>query len=184
MVFSLPEVYIPSFGAIDDRITFGNNQIQLMTDYHLLNSLLQSIERDPDTGAEVSEVRGLLLILLKDEIFRVHTWLSPLVHNTSIAPASLDEASLVTVVERAWRVDPYLAVHLSERFMVPSLLKEIRRLILLTPEDVIQSPLAAEILLGDTLSPDLQFQLKVFYTIFHPNCSTYYTGRMWSRQQQ
>jgi phosphatidylinositol 4-kinase len=43
--------------------------------------------------------------------------------------------------------------------------KEIRRLILANPEDVINSPLAAEIMLGDNLSADLTFQLKVHFPL-------------------
>lgn len=103
----------------------------------------------------------MLQILLKDETFRVHTWLSPLLNDPSVTPVSLDEASWMATVRSAWRIDPYLAVHLSERFVSPAMHKEIRRLVIANPEDVIESPVAAQILLGDSLSSDLRFQLKV-----------------------
>ena len=49
-----------------------------MTDHHLLISLAHGLDRDPDTGEDIREAKRLLQILLKDETFRVHTWLSPL----------------------------------------------------------------------------------------------------------
>jgi hypothetical protein len=41
------------------------------------------------------------------------------------------------------------------------MMKEIRRLILANPEDVIELPVAAQIMLGDSLSPDLGSRLRV-----------------------
>lgn len=142
-------------------MTFGNNRIQTTTDYHLLTSLSSGLDRDPDTGEDIRDMKRLLQILLKDETFRVHTWLSPLVHDASVTPVTLDEGAWPGVVRSAWKLDPVLAVHMSQRFQSPSLQKEVRRLILVNPEDVIECPLAAQIMLGDTLSSDLQFQLKV-----------------------
>jgi hypothetical protein len=61
------------------------------------------------------------------------------------------------------------------------MMKEIRRLILANPESVIDSPLAAQIMLGDSLASDLAFQMKVFlivawlivaFAILGTRCST------------
>jgi phosphatidylinositol 4-kinase A len=132
-----------------------------MTDYHLLTSLSQGLDRDPDTGENIRETKRLLQILLKDETFRVHTWLSPLSNDLSVSPLSLEEGIWPAVVRLAWKIDPYIAVHLSERFVSPSMMKEISRLIMANPEDTIESPVAAQILLGDSLTPDSRFPLKV-----------------------
>jgi phosphatidylinositol 4-kinase len=153
-------MYVLSF-FINDRVTFGNNRIQLLTDSHLLASLAVAIDRDPEVGADIREHRRLLRILLKDETFRVHTWLSPLGNEASIGPATVEEGQWPAVVKAAWKVDPYLAVHLSGRCTSQAMMKEVRRLIMANPEDVIEAPVAAQILLGDSLSPDLRFQLKV-----------------------
>jgi phosphatidylinositol 4-kinase len=153
-------MYVLSFFT-NYRVTFGNNRIQLLTDSHLLASLAVAIDRDPEVGADIREPRRLLRILLKDETFRVHTWLSPLGNDTSIGPAIVEEGQWPGVVRAAWKVDPYLAVHLNERFTSQAMTKEVRRLIMANPEDVIESPVAAQILLGDSLTPDLRFQLKV-----------------------
>jgi phosphatidylinositol 4-kinase A len=138
-----------------------------MTDYHLLTSLVHGLDRDPDTGEDIRESKRLLQILLKDETFRVHTWLSPLANDASVGPVNLDETTWPVAVRSAWRLDPYLAVHLSERFVSRRMNKEIRRLIMANPEDVIESPVAAQVLLGDSLSPDLKFQLKVHSATIH-----------------
>jgi phosphatidylinositol 4-kinase A len=142
-------------------VMFGNNQIQLMTDYHLLTSLQQGLGRDPDGGEDIREAKRLLLILLKDETFRVNTWLNPLSNEQSVGPVAIDDAGWPAVVRQAWKVDPEIAVHLRERFNSAVMMRELRRLILTNPEDVIQCSEAAEILLGDSLSSDLRFQLKV-----------------------
>jgi phosphatidylinositol 4-kinase A len=144
---------------------FGNNRIQLMTDLNLLTALAAELNRDGDCGEDNRDMKRLLQILLKDETFRVQTWLSPLTNYTSATPVNLDESLWPGVVRAAWRLDPYLAVHLSQRFVSQSVKKEIRRLISANPEDAIQSPLAAEILLGHYLSTDLTFQLKVLFSI-------------------
>jgi phosphatidylinositol 4-kinase len=109
--------------------------------------------------------------LLKDETFRLHTWLSPLAADPHVGPVFLEETSWLTAVRVAWNVDPYLAVHLSERFVSVAMFKEIRRLILANPEDVIESPLAAQIMLGDSLASDLGFQLRVTSIGGLINCS-------------
>ena len=148
--------------VIDGSVTFGNNRIQLSTDAHLLASLSIAIEQDPDTGADIREPRRLLQILLKDETFRVHTWLSPLLNDPAVGPSIVEELQWPAAVRAAWKINPYLAVHLSERFVSPSMIKEIRRLIFAYPEDVVESVLAAQILLGESLSADLQsFPLTV-----------------------
>ena len=84
----------------------------------------------------------------------------------------------------AWRIDPYLAVHLSERFVSPAMHKEIRRLVMANPEDVIESPVAAQILLGDSLSSDLRFQLKVLLAQMVTKSSIYYIGHLLSLLQR
>jgi hypothetical protein len=140
---------------------YGNNGIQLTTDAHLLASVAAAIDRDPHTGQDIRDIKQLLQMLIRDETFRVQTWLNPLSNDLSIRPAIVDETSWTTVVRVGWKVDPYLAVHLSERFTSLSMSKEIRRLIKANPQDVRKSPLAAQLLLGESLSPDLGFQLNV-----------------------
>jgi phosphatidylinositol 4-kinase A len=157
---------------------FGNNRIQLTTDYHLLTSVTQSLDRDPDTGTDTSELKRLLQVLLKDETYRVHTWLSPLANDLSIGPVNIDEAIWPTIVRSAWKVDPHLAVHLSERFVSPSMNKEIHRLVVANPEDVVESPVAAQILLGENHSHNLGFQLEVLPKLNWTNCSNYYIGHL------
>lgn len=146
-------------------MTFGNNRIQTTTDYYLLTSLSSGLDRDPDTGEDIHDMKRLLQLLLKDETFRVHTWLSPLAHDASVTPVILDEGAWPGLVRSAWKLDPVLAVHMSQRFASQSLHKEVRRWIVANPEDVIHCAVAAQIMLGDTLSSDLQFQLKVRFLL-------------------
>ena len=160
--YAHPPMYVLIPTIPDYSVTFGNNRIQTTTDYHLLTSLSAGLDRDPDTGEDIREMKRLLQILLKDETFRVHTWLSPLAHDASVTPVILEEGPWPGVVRSAWKLDPVLAVHMSQRFASQSLQREVRRLIVANPEDVIECPLAAQIMLGETLSSDLQFQLKVF----------------------
>src|SRR5579859_2409316 len=140
--YAHPPMYVPSDSSLTYSVTFGNNRIQLITDAHLLASLAAAIDRDPETGQDIRDIKRLLQILLKDESFRVHTWLSPLAADPHVGPVFLEETSWPTAVRVAWNVDPYLAVNLSERFVSVAMMKDIRRLIMANPEDVIESPLA------------------------------------------
>ena len=130
------------------------------------------------------ETKQLLHVLLKDETFRVYTWLSPLANDSSVVPVNLDESNWVEVVRSAWKLDPYLAVHLSERFTSPAMQKEIRRLIAANPEAVIESPVAAQILLGESLSSDITFPLKVTASLISLIASIYCTGLLLSHRRQ
>jgi phosphatidylinositol 4-kinase A len=175
--YAHPPMYSPLRSQFDNSVAFGNNRIQTTTDYHLLTSLSTGLDRDPDTGVDIHDMKRLLQILLKDETFRVYTWLSPLANDASVAPVVLEEGAWPSVVRSAWKLDPVLAVHMSQRFASPSLQKEVRRLIVANPEDVITCPVAAQIMLGDTLSSDLQFQLKVTPFRDWTYSSTSCTGR-------
>ena len=174
--YARPPTYINSEFSLNHSVTFGNNRIQSITDAHLLASLAAGIDRDPETGQDIRDIKRLLQILLKDETFRLHTWISPLAPDPHVGPVFLEETSWLTAVQVAWNVDPYIAVHLSERFISASMMKEIRRLILANPESVIDSPLAAQIMLGDSLASDLAFQMRVFSIAALIDCSICYSG--------
>ena len=141
-------------------VQFGSNRIQLITDYQLLQGLSQALDHDPELDPETRDYKRMLMILLKDETFRVHVWLNPLANDLSIGPPTLDDAGWMMTARAAWRMDPILAVHLVKRFAWPALSREIRRLVITNPQDVVDSPLAAQILLGEGTSPDLRLQLR------------------------
>jgi len=151
-------------GRSNPSVTYGNSRIQLTTDAHLLASLSVALDRDCPSQ-EVYEHNRLFILLLKDELFRVHTWLSPVSSDPTIGPVTIPEEGWPEYVRSAWKINRLIAVHLSERFSSNSLDREIQKLVFLYPEEVIDSPLAAQILLGERLSPDLLFQLRVTHFV-------------------
>ena len=63
----------------------------------------------------------------------------------------------------AWAESPALAIQFLARFRSPILFQNIRRMLLESPQDVIEEPEALQILLGDISPNDVASQLKVFW---------------------
>ncbi|BEJ13679.1 hypothetical protein CspHIS471_0308530 [Cutaneotrichosporon sp. HIS471] len=105
----------------------------------------------------------LMQLFVENEIHRLNVWYNPandkgrnlVTGNTVESAVSADEWS--SLVRKAWRQNPAMAVHMAERFKnattaVPELVKLIRA----DPRVVLHVPEALQFFLGDKLEPSMR----------------------------
>nr|XP_031861737.1 uncharacterized protein CI109_002970 [Kwoniella shandongensis]KAA5528809.1 hypothetical protein CI109_002970 [Kwoniella shandongensis] len=109
----------------------------------------------------------LLVLLVENEISRLIVWCNPA--NETGRPAGPNVGNLersttgdewTRLVQRAWRFNPAMAVHMGERFKNIPVQTEISRLVKSDPKAVIDVPEALHFLLGDKLEPNAKAALK------------------------
>ncbi|KAF7894411.1 uncharacterized protein EAF01_009862 [Botrytis porri] len=153
------------------RWSFGGNRLQLKAETRLLNDVVVAFRSVTMTGSKPTAMlqlmqakEELLHILIDSEQIRLNVWLDPLRQGRDIqvpAPAKVpNDAALLPLVKIAWNESPSLAIQLVSRFPSTRLHHDVRLLLLQFPDKAISEPEAVHILLGDTLPPDVAFQMK------------------------
>ncbi|RQM06895.1 hypothetical protein DH86_00000031 [Scytalidium sp. 3C] len=152
--------------------TFGGNRLQLKAEIALLSDVSAALRSVPLTSSDrtpllnlIHEKETLLNVLLETERSKLLVWLNPLTESSDgAAPGHLSksavEATLINLVKTAWIENPSLAIQLATRFSSVKLHKEIRSLLLSSPEKAISEPEALPVLLGGALPNDVSTQLK------------------------
>ncbi|ODA81921.1 hypothetical protein RJ55_00426 [Drechmeria coniospora] len=165
-----------SWFAHSPRWSFGSNVLQLKTEVRLISDVLSALKVVSFIGAHtVGNVKSLgqkellLQLLLENEQSRLNVWINPLNNHTGLfsihhAPKSAAESALLPLVRTAWLQDPAIAVELATRFHSPRLHREVRALLLNTPEMAIFEPEALPLMFGGQLPDDVNSQLK--YLLF------------------
>lgn len=154
------------------RWSFGGNRLQLKAETRLLNDVVLAFKSVTLAGPKplamlqlMQAKEELLHILIESEQTRLNVWLDPLRQGRDIqVPVSVKaptDAALLPLVRTAWNENPSLAIQLVSRFPSARLHHDIRLLLLQFPDKAISEPEAVHILLGDTLPPDVAFQMKV-----------------------
>lgn len=152
------------------RWSFGGNKLQVKAEAHVLQdvaNLLQSIAGISSDNNNIRAKHDLLLMLVENEQTRLATWLYPLDHSRkhhllpSYTAKPATESSISNILTTAWKEDAAIAVQLVKRFQSLRLEQDVRKLILTYPEKVVNQPDAVQIMLGDRISNQLSFQLKV-----------------------
>lgn len=67
----------------------------------------------------------------------------------------------MSIVRKAWKVDPAIAVSLTERFNIPIIHIEVGKLVRSNIRDVLGVPEALRFLVGERLDSSLRRDLKV-----------------------
>jgi phosphatidylinositol 4-kinase len=167
------------------RWSFGSNRLQVKAEAHLLQDVATYIQAVSHIGrtSKMMQLRvDLLLLLLENEGYRLATWLYPLEHSRrhhlvpTYAARPPTDNTISIVLPAAWQEDPAIAVQLTHRFQSSRLSQDIRRLICSYPEKVVDIPDALQIMLGDSLSPKLSFQLRylLYWKPVNPVTATTY----------
>ncbi|ODN73286.1 hypothetical protein L202_07835 [Cryptococcus amylolentus CBS 6039] len=110
----------------------------------------------------------LLQLLIENEIMRLSVWGNPVneaERGSSVAAIGALERSTAgpewaRLVQKAWKLNPAVAVHMGERFKNLPVQAEISRLVKSDPKAVIDVPEALHFLLGDKLENDAKPALK------------------------
>ncbi|KAI1259653.1 phosphatidylinositol 3 [Xylariaceae sp. FL1019] len=158
--------------------SFGSNILQLKTEAQLIRDVKLGLNAVSKVGVQAATVgkymaqkESLLEILLDSEEARLNVWIHPLNEGhlpradmmTSHGKAHL-ETALKPLIRVAWAESPSLAIELVSRFSMPSILHEVRWLLLNFPTKALYDPEALPILFGGELPQDVRFQLK--YLLF------------------
>ncbi|PQK08836.1 hypothetical protein BB8028_0001g09080 [Beauveria bassiana] len=158
------------------RWSFGSNMLSLKTEIRLLSDVLASLNLVAHIGSHtvgnvisLQSKDSLLKVLLENEQSRLIVWANPRNLSGTRFPTHhsskhATENALLPLVRTAWHQDPSIAVELATRFQYPRLRSDVRRLILASPEKVIDEPEAIPLMIGSSLPDDVNSQLK--YLLF------------------
>ncbi|KAF7878887.1 hypothetical protein EAF04_000090 [Stromatinia cepivora] len=160
-----------SWFTFPPRWSFGGNRLQLKAETRLLNDVVLAFRSVTMAGPKPTAMlqlmqakEELLHILIESEQTRLNVWLDPLRQGRDIqvpTPAkAANDAALLPLVQTAWNESPSLAIQLVSRFPSARLHQEIRSILLHFPDKAVSEPEAVHVLLGDTLPPDVTFQMK------------------------
>ncbi|KAG5925839.1 hypothetical protein E4U42_003902 [Claviceps africana] len=153
--------------------SFGSNILQLKTEFKLLADVLGAMKTVSSIGANtvgsttksLQAKEQLLQLLLENEQSRLAVWISPVSqHGVPLSAHSTSKASventLLPLVKTAWEQDASIAIELSARFQSPRIHREVRQLLLSSPEKAIADPEALPLMFGGYLPDDVNSQLK------------------------
>ncbi|KAJ3513745.1 hypothetical protein NLJ89_g2774 [Agrocybe chaxingu] len=107
-----------------------------------------------------------LRLLTENEISRLSVWSNPTndVKRGADIVGNMERTLLDTawpgIVRTLWRLDPAVAVYLTERFKNPHIRYEVGKLVRSNTTDVLHIPEALSFLLGDRLDPHVRRDLK------------------------
>ncbi|KAF8969865.1 hypothetical protein BDZ97DRAFT_1937223 [Flammula alnicola] len=173
-----------SWFAVRPQWSYGANRVQVDADIKVLSEFLSYLQSDSVRGPPAisslsparltatyyaERMRSLnlpLRLLIENEIFRMSVWGNPtndtkkggdLVGSTE---RTLLETSWPVVVRTLWRVDPAIAVYLTERFKNLTIRHEVEKLVRSNTIEVLDIPEALAFLLGDRLDPLVYRNLK------------------------
>ncbi|KJZ76543.1 hypothetical protein HIM_03879 [Hirsutella minnesotensis 3608] len=148
------------------RWSFGSNVLQLKTEVRLISDVIAALKAVSFIGAHtIGNVKSLqpkeqlLQLLLENEQQRLHVWINPLNQHGGhfsvlLSSKSTTETTLVSLTRTAWGQDPAIAIELATRFHFPRLLREIRTLLLSSPENAVSEPEALNLIFGGHLPDD------------------------------
>ncbi|KAF8163506.1 hypothetical protein B0H34DRAFT_795214 [Crassisporium funariophilum] len=173
-----------SWFAVRPQWSYGANRVQVDADIKVLSEFLSYLQSDSVRGPPsissltvvrvptsyyADRMRSLnlpLRLLTENEIFRLSVWGNPanetrkagdIIGNTE---RTLLEPSWASIVRTVWRLDPAIAVYLTERFKNPTIRYEVGKSVRSSTVDVLDVPEALTFLLGDRLDPHVRRDLK------------------------
>ncbi|PPQ98140.1 hypothetical protein CVT26_003184 [Gymnopilus dilepis] len=173
-----------SWFAVRPQWSYGANRVQVDVDIKILSEFLSYLQSDsvrgPSTISSLSTTRSNpayyaermrtlnlpLRLLTENEIFRLSVWVNPtndgrkggdLIGNTE---RTLLDPSWSEIVRTVWRLDPAIAVHLTERFKNATIRYEVGKLVRSSTIDILDTPEAMTFLVGDRLDSNVRRDLK------------------------
>ncbi|KAF9564367.1 hypothetical protein CPC08DRAFT_705318 [Agrocybe pediades] len=172
-----------SWFAVRPQWSYGANRVQVDADIKVLSEFLAYLQVDSVRGPPnisslsnprttsyfADRMRSLnlpLRLLTENEIFRLSVWGNPandarkggdLVGNTE---RTLLDASWAGIARTVWRVDPAIAIFLTERFKNLALRYEVSKLVRSSTVDALDIPEALPFLLGERLDTHVRRDLK------------------------
>ncbi|CAA7271519.1 unnamed protein product [Cyclocybe aegerita] len=173
-----------SWFSVRPQWSYGANRVQVDADIKVLSEFLSYLQSDSVRGpAAISSLSPSRLsatyyaermgslnlplrLLTENEISRLSVWSNPTndVKRGADIVGNMERTLLDTawpgIVRTLWRLDPAVAVYLTERFKNPHIRYEVGKLVRSNTTDVLDIPDALSFLLGDRLDPRVRRDLK------------------------
>ncbi|KAK0463795.1 uncharacterized protein EV420DRAFT_1520089 [Desarmillaria tabescens] len=171
-----------SWFAVRPQWTYGANRVQIDADVKVLSEFLSYLQTDsvrasavisslspaqtPSRSTWLRTINQPLKLLVESEIYRLHVWANPtndLRRGTDQIISSertlLDNA-WIQILRTTWKIDPAIAVYMTERFKLPILRSEVGRLVKSSTIDVLDIPEALPFLVEDRVDPAVRRDLR------------------------
>ncbi|KAF8529176.1 hypothetical protein BU17DRAFT_73353 [Hysterangium stoloniferum] len=153
--------------------SFGADRIQLEVEIRLLNeflilvqgdsirsrhhiSILDPLPAETESISTFKDLNQLLRLLVESEISRLSVWRNPL----SDSQRGGDHVTWRRTITTAWKIDPAIAIHLSDRFKHPVIDAEVGKWVRSNTRTVVGVPDALRYLIGDRLNSNVRRDLK------------------------
>ncbi|KAI5120463.1 hypothetical protein M0805_006483 [Coniferiporia weirii] len=161
--------------------TYGANRVQIEADIRILSDFLLLLQSDVVKGSyaissssyvtktsnrDLRSANRLLRLLVENEIFRLTVWDNPSndikrgVDHAGLIERGMAEDAWITEVRTAWKIDPGLVVHFTERFKNLTVEREVGRWVRTHTREVLDHPDALRFVVGDRLDRGVQRDLK------------------------
>ncbi|KIP08776.1 hypothetical protein PHLGIDRAFT_29437 [Phlebiopsis gigantea 11061_1 CR5-6] len=172
--------------AVRPQWSFGSSRVQIDTDTKILSEFLSYLQQDtvrgfvPISSLSSSQAapgsqyyKGLLKnhnvplrLLVENEVFRLSVWTNPsndpkrgTDHIGTVEKVMMD-SSWISALRTVWKIDPAIAVAMSERFNVATLNSEVTRLVRSNTREILDCPEALRFLIGDRLDQSVNRDIK------------------------
>ena len=137
-----------------------------------------------------------LRLLVENEVFRLSVWTNPsndpkrgTDHVGTVEKVMMDvsrvirvdsctdngQSSWISALRTVWKIDPAIAIAMSERFNVATLNSEVTRLVRSNTREILDCPEALRFLIGDRLDASVKRDIKVLARILPPFLNTHFS---------
>ncbi|KAF7980170.1 hypothetical protein HWV62_39641 [Athelia sp. TMB] len=173
-----------SWFAVRPQWSYGSNRVQVDADVKVLSEFLSYLQDDSVRSAttvsslsqaqtrpayyaqQLKNVNQPLRLLVENEIFRLAVWGNPSNEarrggdHVGSSERTMLDSSWANLVRTVWKIDPAIAIFLTERFKSATISAEVGKMVRSSTLDVIEVPEALRFLIGDRLDTHVRRDLK------------------------
>ncbi|EPY49472.1 phosphatidylinositol kinase [Schizosaccharomyces cryophilus OY26] len=154
--------------------TYGADKLSVAAEISIMRSLCAKLEnflsRYPLKDSTIKK-QNLLIILLKNEMYRLYTWITPVTYGRNLImidpiPESFCSSSAITseMLRLAWRISPAIVLYIPKRFIDDSLIDMVASFILADPASCLHYEISMDYLFEKF--PDGNFPLDRKYLLY------------------
>ncbi|KZP21149.1 hypothetical protein FIBSPDRAFT_788486 [Athelia psychrophila] len=173
-----------SWFAVRPLWSYGSNRVQVDADVKVLSEFLSYLQDDSVRSAtavsslsqvqtqpsyyaqQLKSMNQPLRLLVENEIFRLAVWANPSNEakrgsdHVGSSERTMLESSWANLVRTVWKIDPAIAIFLTERFKSTTIQNEVGKMVRSSTLDVLDTPEALRFLIGDRLDHTIRRDLK------------------------
>ncbi|EPX75168.1 phosphatidylinositol kinase [Schizosaccharomyces octosporus yFS286] len=153
--------------------TYGADKLNVSTEISIMRNLCGKMENTlsqyPLKGSTIKKQK-LLIILLKNEMYRLFTWITPVAHGRNLVmtepiPDTYSSSSTITseMLRLAWKISPAIVLYIPKRFIEPSLVDMVTSFILADPASCLHYDVAMDYLFEKYPNGDFPLDRKYLF---------------------